>query len=313
MAGGLQRVAQEQLALAASALDSPQVDVHDSIHEIRKRCKRLRAALRLVRGGLEDSQVYSEENARYRALAKSLSRYRDTTAQIECLNALIHFYRREVDPTAFHGIRQALRMRRDALTREKEFSRRLQEARAALTAAQRRIPSWTQVRDEFDSLEGGLLTTLQRATHAMQEAKGQPSVRRFHQWRKRVNDHRHHCRLLADVFERHMKARADSLAQLADLLGEEHDLALLEDLLSPEAGLVAEERAIEMLRVLIQARRESLRKEALELGEKLFCENPKGFVRRTEVRYRVWHKARTVEDVQVGTASSHSLRAIQSR
>jgi uncharacterized coiled-coil DUF342 family protein len=54
-------------------LDSSE-DPHETVHEVRKRCKETRATLRLVR---ELLPTYSDENAHYRDAARRLSYIRD--------------------------------------------------------------------------------------------------------------------------------------------------------------------------------------------------------------------------------------------
>lgn len=60
-----------QLEEALADLDAEELDVHASIHEVRKRCKMIRALLRLTRPVIED--LYEAENAALRDAARLVS------------------------------------------------------------------------------------------------------------------------------------------------------------------------------------------------------------------------------------------------
>lgn len=46
---GIKRIAHEQLDSAIDELTDDKLDPHDVVHQVRKRCKKLRGLLRLVR------------------------------------------------------------------------------------------------------------------------------------------------------------------------------------------------------------------------------------------------------------------------
>ena len=107
---------------------------------------------------------------------------------------------------------------------------------------------------------------------------GSSGARAMHDWRKRVKDLRYAAEILG---QRRLAHRAD---KLAELLGEEHDLAVLASLLpapgrAPFKGKRGR-RARKVLLARIARRRRRLRKRALREGERLYGRRPKKFVRR---------------------------------
>lgn len=76
---GIKRIIRGKVETGIDHIDGD-MDRHETVHEVRKRCKEVRAALRLVRGVLP---TYSEANAHYRDAARELSDIRDATALIE--------------------------------------------------------------------------------------------------------------------------------------------------------------------------------------------------------------------------------------
>jgi hypothetical protein len=75
--------------------------------------------------------------------------------------------------------------------------------------------------------------------------------------------------------------RAD---ELGEVLGEEHDLALLAERIEERALLTRSSR--KALRKLIARRRRRLRRRALREGERLYARRPKRFVREVRAAYR---------------------------
>ncbi|MBC8129586.1 MAG: CHAD domain-containing protein, partial [Rhizobiaceae bacterium] len=114
------RVFTEQLDKATAELSAPASgpdgDLHEAIHDARKRLKKLRGLLRLVRPGHE--RFYRTENERLRDIARTLSAVRDRTALIESLDALEAHVPASLAASAvegsFAGVRAGLETRRRA-------------------------------------------------------------------------------------------------------------------------------------------------------------------------------------------------------
>lgn len=103
-------------------------------------------------------------------------------------------------------------------------------------------------------------------------------MRALHEWRKAVKDLRYAAEILG---LRSLARRADTLGEL---LGEEHDLALLAELLpaggrAPFKGKRGKQARKALLKQIADRRRR-LRKRALRQGERLYRRKPKKFVRR---------------------------------
>ena len=81
---GLRRIAKSQIKRAleeAAATD----DLSEAVHNVRKRCKKLRALVRLVEPGFSGDP---EANRRFRDAARMLSATRDASALVEAYDKL---------------------------------------------------------------------------------------------------------------------------------------------------------------------------------------------------------------------------------
>lgn len=104
------------------------------------------------------------------------------------------------------------------------------------------------------------------------------TVEAFHEWRKRAKYLRYHLRLLRPSWPHGLERTRDEVKTLGDLLGEDHDLAVLARTLAP--GIEAEAERVELLRALVLRRSELLRRQAHRLGLRIYSEKPKALRQR---------------------------------
>jgi CHAD domain-containing protein len=252
------------------------METHETVHEVRKRCKEVRAAVRLVRPVLP---TYSEVNAHYRDAGRRLSDVRDAHAAIETFDAYVRpLTESEFDEDRLLSMRRTLVKRRDELLRDTDLDQRLAAVRADLVEGQERVQDLPIATDGYEAVAGGLRKSYRRARNRMEDAYEEPEFERFHEWRKRIKYHRYHTRLLRRVWVDPMKERRSQLKRLSDVIGDENDLAEFAILMHDEELFESEER--ETLDRLIRGKRSELHRRGRPLGERLFAESPDRLVER---------------------------------
>jgi CHAD domain-containing protein len=109
----------------------------------------------------------------------------------------------------------------------------------------------------------------------------------FHDWRKRTKYLGYQLRLLQPGWPKLIKAQRRAVKALQGLLGEDHDLAVLTDLLAElrPQGPTADEPLAGELALNREMRRQSelLRRRARHLGEIVYAEQPKALGKRLGV------------------------------
>jgi CHAD domain-containing protein len=120
--------------------------------------------------------------------------------------------------------------------------------------------------------------------HAYEEA----SVEAFHEWRKSVKYLWHQLEVLTPTWETVLIPYADALHDLSDYLGEDHDYAVLKAKLLELPPEISNGDTIYLLVQLINSHREQLERSAQDIGERLYAEKPKCFVRRHHHYWRAW-------------------------
>ncbi|MCY3665561.1 MAG: CHAD domain-containing protein [Gemmatimonadetes bacterium] len=285
---GVRRMAAEQLdkALEHLACQDGKRDKH--IHEARKATKRLRALVRLVRRELGD-EVYALENQCYRDAGQRLSELRDATVLVETLDRLIEFLGEDVPKSRFARVRAWLVERRDQVYGQAASSDRVAlEVIADLTPARERLEDWNLQRQGWGGIRVGLQRIYARGRRDFAAAYALPSDEAFHDWRKQAKYLWYHTQILENIWPSVIQAQAEELDQLGELLGQDHDLAVLRTTVLaefPRAGATATlralERRIDEVRARIQAR-------ARPLAERIYLERPRDFTRRLRGYWRVW-------------------------
>ncbi len=309
-AEGIRRIALGQLELATELLAGNGAKPDEkAVHETRKALKRLRALMRLLENELGE-EGFERENAALRDTGRRLSAARDAEVLVGTLDALRGRHPREL------GARNDIATLRQGFLAEREAAAARTLGDPALLAQvlddlhtiRGRVLAWKlREADGLSLVEPGLQRIYRQGRARYQRAahgKGDRG-RALHEWRKRVKDLRH----AAEILERSEPGGARSAPQkrkrkgkkraarvlrigriakraddLGELLGEEHDLAVLEARVRVPGAERAPlgRRSRKLLLKRIARRRRRLRARALRDGARLYKRRPKRFARRVE-------------------------------
>jgi CHAD domain-containing protein len=278
----VRRIATDQVERGLADLDGD--DPNEGVHQVRKRCKKFRALMRLVRDA--DAELYQRENAAFRDIARRASHLRDDAAMVEAYDELAAAYADHVDLASFTPVRDALVARRDDAAPDVDDA--LAAMRSDLEAARGRIATWELPGDGFELLAGGLERTYRRSRDRHRDAYADGTTEAFHEWRKRVKYHRYQVRLLQDAWPAVLKARRQELHTLGELLGDDHDLAVLRARLHAEPEEHGGTDLVAAITGLLDRRRATLQVRADHLGARMFAEKPGAFVERIGTYWEAW-------------------------
>jgi len=289
----VRKVAREQIDRAIGEILDEALDRHEAVHQVRKRCKKLRGLIRLVRPEFDDFQY---ENAFFRDAARELSCVRDAQSVIECFDKLAEHFHDQIDSDVFTSVREQLAQRRQKSTEDRlALEDRLDEFLAAMREARRRVVAWKIHANGFSAIEGGLGKTYGRGRAALKDAYNDPSTENFHEWRKRVKYHWYHARLLRRTWSEMMEVHVKAADDLSDLLGDDHDLAVLRSTVLDGPDAFGDTTDVQTLIGLIDRRRAELQSEARPLGERLFAEKPNRFAARLRKYWKTWRGSKKTE------------------
>jgi CHAD domain-containing protein len=291
---GIRRVVCERIDVAVGALDAKRGKqrrnrIGDAaVHEARKRFKQVRGALRMVRKEL-GGREFDRENRTFRDAGRPLSEVRDAKVMLETLDELAKHYNGKLAAGSFKRLRRALRARRrDVRKRVLNENHATGSILKAVKQSSRGARDWPLAHNGWRAIAAGLQRTYRQGRDAMDEAIRDGSDEAFHEWRKRAKDLRYGIELLTRAWPETMQPMADALHHLTDLLGQDHDLAVLQGIVENELKHVDADDERELLRALVSQRRDELLKEARELGRKLYAECDNDFIDRIHGYWKAW-------------------------
>jgi CHAD domain-containing protein len=306
VAESVPRIVRKQAEKAAEGLRAGS-HFAEGVHVARTSLKRLRGLLRLLEPEL--GSRYAEEEKRLRKLQRELGPLRDAQVLVATFDE--HFRPKRARSKQKTGLTQELRAVRTALEARALSERldtaataRVEAARSEFEKLRRRAERYTPSRGKrgggFRALSEGLEATYQRAQRSRDAAYAAGTSEAFHDFRKAVKYHGHHLKLLGALSPAELGARLRDAEALGDLLGKDHDLAVLADALETLAGEFADERRFRAAVTSIHDEQRRLRKRAKPLGERLFAEPPADFRRMLREFFKMWRKSPEREDGEVG-------------
>jgi CHAD domain-containing protein len=281
----VRRLARRELDRSLAALADPgELGLEETVHDVRKRCKKVRGVLRLARPGL--GREYSRANAGVRDAARELSGLRDAHATLATFDELVAATRGDAaDGGALARVRRGLAARAGA-GGDADAQRALARAAERLAEVRRRVPRWSPD-DDVAVLLGGLEANYARARRAFHASLDHPADEALHEWRKRVKYGWHHAKLMHPVAPSALGPMAKRLKDLSDGLGDDHDLAVLRALIvaAPrDFGGAASTKAV----ALIDGARGDLQDRCLRLGARIYAEPAPAFRKRLGGYWAAW-------------------------
>jgi len=273
---GVRRIAREQIERAQSQLKGSG-DPVVAVHETRKSLKRLRALLRLIGPALGET-TFREENAILREIGGSLSSTRDrhvlleTTVKLEASSSL-----------GRKGLGQTVRDIINHMNgRESPAAEAaaMKQAHACLGEAKKRFAHLRLDGKGFDIVGPGLEQSYRRARRAFHRAYAEPSDEAFHEWRKGTQQHWRHMGLLSRAWSECIDARVAEARTLSQILGDDHDLALLVGFVHSGRADELETAQVTAVEKLARQRQDELRAVAHPRGARLFSEGARSLRRR---------------------------------
>ncbi|MGI8803763.1 MAG: CHAD domain-containing protein, partial [Solirubrobacteraceae bacterium] len=163
---------------------------------------------------------------------------------------------------------------------------------ATLDAVAARIDDWPLAGCAWKTVAAWMEEAYRRGRHTFAAADDDPTVERLHDWRKRVKDIWYHQRLTCPAWPEVIGAQSEEAHRLSEILGDDHDLAVLAELLGADVGSRPTVPIDpEPLLGLIAERRAELVAGARHLGTLIYAERGTAFGQRVR-RYLEHARAR---------------------
>jgi CYTH domain-containing protein/CHAD domain-containing protein len=286
LADALRRILKEQIGAALTELSNEGEPIDYAIHEARKCVKRARSALRLVRPAIP--RRFAEENPRLQRIGRKLSPFRDAQALIETLTDLEQKEAKSWRTDS--GVKREFKNAFGLLNRRKKklSGSTKAQVRSATRALRESLKSLGNLRldgIDFLVLTDSFETTLRHGRKTYSQAYSQPVAANFHEFRKRAKDLRYQLAALTDLWPEVLSGYAKSAKTMEQYLGEDHNLAVLMDVLN---GGRRSQNAFKTIASLVEKKQGKLRKKARLFAGRLYAEPLKAWSTRLNTSWHAW-------------------------
>ncbi|MGC4091535.1 MAG: CHAD domain-containing protein [Polyangiaceae bacterium] len=270
----IRRLVLDELKDAIDALRDADTPLAARIHEARKHLKRLRAVLALV-SDCADPALIEQLASSCRSAAAALATPRGHAALLACFDELV----KSANDATHAELRSELEARANRVTIEVGDS--LEAAAERLREARQQAKALELDENGFAAIGEGFRATYRSARRALRRAGSHGNVEAFHAFRKPSKRHAYQLRLFEAAWDAQLGAHTGELELLGELLGEHHDLCLLQGEVAnmslkepPNAMIAAAERRVRELERMV-----------LSLGTRCFAERPGAITRRIGVYF----------------------------
>ncbi|MDX1636429.1 MAG: CHAD domain-containing protein [Balneolaceae bacterium] len=271
----LNRIHYELITETVALIRPPLDEVHESIHNARKSVKFLRALVRLLQNPLGPDR-YSDYNLGYRDSGRMISELRDLHVMI----IITRYVSREAHSVRRQDVEEGityLEKRERALLDQARRENRFEQIVTKLELFRDRFASDIEAEIAFPQLLPGLKSVYVQGRKKYELAAVEDSGGQFHELRKQAKYLLHCFQVLSNYWPQNLDITGTSLQQLSDYLGEEHDLALFDQLLHDDAFGSRIQRGNALSSFTTQ-KRAHLQRSALNLAQFVYAKPPEEFI-----------------------------------
>jgi CHAD domain-containing protein len=259
------------------------------VHEARKSLKRARAILRLLQPSLAKG-TFTRCKVDLRTAGRALSAARDARVIADRFDEMLR--RAGISPSSISGT--ASELLAEAALVDRRSSRIPGASAAALngaTAARKRLERASLPGNDWAPLGAEMRDIYRRGRRLVPGKADCASTEALHEWRKQAKSYWHALEVFLPMHPAQIGRTIRAARRLADLLGENHDLALLADRLRAMRGHADE--PIQALLDATEARRRQLCRKALKVGTAIYAEPPALMEKQLRRNWQKWRNGRT--------------------
>jgi CHAD domain-containing protein len=263
----------------------------EDVHDTRKRIKRARSALRVLRPALDDD-AFSGCDRQLRAAGRDLSTARDAAVLAQTTARLRARLEGASPPTTNRVSRTKNRPGASTVDAARAH-RNLRSAAATLARARLGRRGWKP-------LGSGVRAVYKRGRRFAAAVEQDATTEALHAWRRHAKRYWHVLEIFEGVNPARLAPIIGDARRLSDLLGEDHDLAMLAERIRTRRGR-PQTRDVALLHA-IEERRARLGRRASRIGSRVYADRARDVERRLQTDWERWRRA-TAQSTRITAGS----------
>ena len=284
----LKRVVQEQLNLVHVMSESFTDNPDCATHEIRKTTKRIRAVYRLFRNALGE-ETYIRERESFGSISNLLAAHRVSAVHLEILEGIARDAKNPVGEKLMNEMIVLQQQSHLELTKQLiDKHQMVLSIKQIINSESEKTGSEPIMVCDYHVIVEGLKDTYSDGKKCLDILTTQPGTENFHNLRKKVKLIWNQLILLRPVWPALITPLVRQMDLLAEKLGNDHDLAELENwILSGNMKNYPEETILK-LTTYISGKRKIGHKAIINSALKLYAEKPAAFAGRMATYCRLY-------------------------
>lgn len=239
------------------------------VHELRKAVKRSRAILRLLKPALDESSFYNLDEILGKS-ARLLTDQREATVNLRTFINISNTTAQPISEDLKNSILEGLsrKINQSYNLSPNNFSSQLYTSLLSLKRVKDKIENITLHPIEDKNLSTLIQKTYQKATKLYNDARFSLDTEIIHKWRRFIKHLLFQLKLSPLHITKNTSNMISMLDDLSDTLGNEHDLAIMEDYLLHNFDFSKDDQ--QQIHLIVAKERSRLQNKAFKLGAKLF-------------------------------------------
>jgi CHAD domain-containing protein len=259
----------------------------EAVHGARKDMKKATAVLQLARAGIPKKNVRSIAKRLKKSLS-CLSSARDAAIIAKTLRDLARRSKGQLESSAIREMRLQLQHASRKATKRLVKKGHAAKAKNILAKARKDFCELKIDGKGWDVVGRGVKKAYAKGQRAHQMALSNRSAEHFHEWRRAAKELWYELTMLHAISPEEMDMMARDLETLGEILGDDHDLFVLQCWLKERKHGRKTRKELPLLQRLIEARQRDLRIQALDIGKDFYAETPNAFCKRLEDYWLTW-------------------------
>jgi len=285
----LQRIIKEQLQLILNMPLHTEVandQIHTYAHEARKATKRLRAILQLLKPVLKEVD-FKVALRTFEQIANMLAELRDANSRLLAIERLIITFNQREDHTSLVVVRNYLKTELTQIE-QKDYVEIFNQISQHTSYIEYQMRNWVIDKPGRMLIFTSIEKIYRKARKLVRKAYKHNQHDLLHAFRKQNKFLLHHTELISNIWPEVMEAYISEFEKLSDLLGEEHDLALLHTYIETLTNNNELSDEVGTALALISNRRTYLQNSIFHLQSKIYVDSPKSFAKRLRKYWDNW-------------------------
>ncbi len=269
------------LDYAHACLEKKDADLNIAVHEVRKSLKRLRAILRLVRPVL-DSKSFQTADRAVRDLGRRLGGARDSAVLLVSFDRLADYYTPFLCAEGMQPVRDNLESQYQSAMDAFLVNIDVHSLEEQLEGLRQRLDALDLTGFTRHMLFASVRKTYRAGRRALRALHEEPTTRHSHALRRHAKYLWFQLLLLRNWNPAVLEPVVADLDELGEVLGQDHDLAMLADTLNAHPEIVDNRIRGELLNGLVESRRIALLAAGLRTADTVYAIRPARFISQLE-------------------------------